>query len=152
MRFSIVADCNWESKVDYVLSVLRGDEPTRSPLEYFYDRDYGDSVAEIGLVLMCRDPGHEFKQRIKLAKKEKILSLDVMLDLNLMIEADHPSRRRIVADALVSELLRILAKYRFSSFDRDRFGNDFREIVTGRLLGSDAGKRDHLVLTRAHGH
>ena len=78
MRFNILSDADWDSKIDKVLD-------TFSDFGYrrlFEEKNYGDSLYGITVVFMCRNTEYNFKQRIKYSKKEKKIYLDIMLDLN----------------------------------------------------------------------
>src|SRR5712664_426702 len=99
MTMSIFVDIWWESKVDKVLYDLRDLGFGR----FFEDNDYGESVAEIGIILMCQDASLNLKQRIRFAKQKRDLSMDIMLDLEQMMQLDHESRRRIIAEKIVTE-------------------------------------------------
>jgi hypothetical protein len=92
----------------------------------FEERDYGQGLIGIGVVLMCRDPSLKFKRRISLAKKERTLYLDIMLDLDRMREADDETRRRIVVERLASEIPTVLSKYTIADFDDKRFTEDLK--------------------------
>src|SRR5690349_8222650 len=59
---------------------------------FFKPRAYGAGLNGVGIVLMCRDPVYEFKQRVRLSKEEKILDFDVMLDWDEMLTAG-PARK-----------------------------------------------------------
>lgn len=122
MRLNILSDHDWESRVDRVLHRI-------SDLgyhEFFSERDYGDEVFGISIVLVCRDPDLNFKKRVRFVKKEKKLYTDVMLSLAEMVAADMAGRARIVIDQLLHEIPETVKKYNFKQFDGDSFINDFR--------------------------
>jgi hypothetical protein len=145
MRFLLTADYNWESKLDHAIKNLE-------LRDFFAERKYGEDLSGgIGVVLMCRDPAFDLKQRIRLKKKEQALSMDVMLDLPFFVSATHAQRREVVAKSLISEVPRIVKKYRFTSFDVEKFSSDLERIVSEQLLGVDASRFDHLCLERASG-
>jgi hypothetical protein len=89
MHFRITSDVNKESGVGEVVRELSG--PTR---KHFVSRDYGSGLPFMGVVLMCRDPALDFKRRIRFAKKDRTLYMDVMLHLPDMISLPHEGRRR----------------------------------------------------------
>jgi hypothetical protein len=122
MRFFITCDANIESKLDEVLDPMNdlGFD------EYFAERYYDDSGINITVVLMCRDPYLNFKQRIRFSKNENKLYMDIMLDFNQMKYADSATRKRIVAEKLINEVPQIIAKYKFKDFDLKRFSSDLR--------------------------
>lgn len=145
MRFFLTADYNWESKLDHAIKNLE-------LRDFFAERKYGEDLSGgIGVVLMCRDPALDFKQRIRLSKKDQSLSMDVMLDLPFFVSATHAQRREVVAKSLVYEIPRIVKKYRFTSFDVENFSSDLERIVSEQLLSADASRFDHLCLERASG-
>lgn len=145
MRFNVLSDSNWEAKLDHATRVFE-------LWEFFEDLRYGDDLSGgITVVLMCRAPELEFKQRIRLSKKDQRLYMDVMLDLPSFVNASHSQRRQMVASNLLSEVPRVVAKYRFKSFDIERFTKDLHQAVARQLLGADAARFDHLCLERATG-
>ncbi len=125
MRLFITCDANWESKVDRVLSDLVG----LKFRQHFEQREYGFGLTGLSVILMCRDPSHNFKRRIKLSKKEKNLHLDIMLDLASMKEASPAERKREVAQRLFDEVPEVLSRYRIPDFDREAFIADFQAWV-----------------------
>lgn len=145
MRFFLTADYNWESKLDHAIRNLE-------LRDFFAERNYGEDLSGgISIILMCRDPAFAFKQRIRLKKKAQALSMDVMLDLPFFVSATHAQRREVVAKNLTYEVPRIVKKYRFSSFDVEKFSSDLERIVSQQLLGVDTSRFDHLCLERASG-
>ncbi len=112
-----------KSKVDKVLYDLRDLGFGR----FFEEKDYGESVAEIGIILMCQDASLNLKQRIRFSKQEKKLSMDIMLDLEQMMQLDHESRRKIIAEKIVTEVPLVLRKYKFKDFDLPRFSKDLSD-------------------------
>ena len=123
MKMFITGDIFWESKVDKVL----GDLERLDYRSFFEDKDYGESVAEIGLILMCQRASLNLKQRIRFSKQKKDLSMDIMLDLEQMMQLDHESRRKIIAAKIVAEVPLVLKKYKFKDFDLPRFSQDLSD-------------------------
>jgi len=144
LRVSVLADMNWESKIDHALKVL---ELTKS----FDQRnhDYGASLAEICVIFMCRDPDLAFKQRIRFQKADRIFSIDIMLSLPEVVVMSHPQRRRLLADCLLEQVPERLRQYRFPEFDLTTFEAHWRHDITNQLLGQDSDRFDHLCLARA---
>lgn len=120
MDFRISADVHKDSKVDEVLYELELDE-------HFSNRYYDDSGITIFIVLMCRAPYLNFKQRIRLSKTENCLYMDIMLDFEQMKDATPGERKSIVAEKLITEVPQIIAKYKFRDFDLGRFSADLKE-------------------------
>lgn len=125
MRFNLLSDANWESKVDKVLDSL-SDFGYR---DFFEQRNYGKSLDGITVILMCKNPKSNFKQRIRCSQKEKRLYLDIMLDLNEFTHIEQADREKIVARKLVTDLPPIIAKYKFPDFDLTRFESDLRDLL-----------------------
>lgn len=94
--------------------------------DYFVEKRYGDSGLELFVVLMCRDPRWKFKQRIRFDRKDNCLYMDLMLDLPTMSGANFETRRRIVAEKIVSEVPAIIGKYKLKDFDLPRFSTDLK--------------------------
>jgi hypothetical protein len=95
--------------------------------EYFGNRSYDDSGINITIILMCRDPRWQFKQRIRFSKKENKLFMDLMLDWKLMVRSNQITRKKSVAEIMTAEAPRIIAKRKFKDFDLSRFTSDLRE-------------------------
>lgn len=121
MDFGVTCDANAESKVDQIMFGING-----AFEEYFGDRFYDDSGIAMFIVLMCRDPAHNFKQRIRFSKKENCLYMNLMFDLDTMIQADLAQGRLIVGEKIVNEVPRIVANKKFQGFDLLRFSVDLR--------------------------
>lgn len=127
MRFNILSDSNWEASLEQALDPL-SDLGYR---QYFEEQDYGAGLAGITVVMMCRDPELNFKQRIRLSKKEKKLYMDIMLDLPEMMAASPDLRKQIVAERLLKEVPVIVAKYKskIDNFDSIKFISDFEQWI-----------------------
>src|SRR4030095_5139593 len=123
MRFFVTSDANAEANLHEVLYAL----DDHGFDAYFHDRFYDDSGKEMCVVLMCRNPRLNFKQRIRFVKKENCLYMDIMLDLDVMSQLDLSSRKQIVGEKMVREIPRIVAKYKFKDFDLPTFPSDLRE-------------------------
>jgi hypothetical protein len=122
-RFFITSDAWWETKIDKVVEQIN-----KSGLKKILEsKNYGDDLNEVSIILMCRDPKLNFKQRIKFHKKEKDLSFDIMLDMDQMIKIDQDKRFEIVADKLVNEVPEIIDNYKFKNFDMKMFVNDLKK-------------------------
>ena len=78
MRFSLLCDAHQDAGLDKVLFRFSDLGLKR----YFEERNYGDTLAGVTVVLMCRNPALNLKQRIRHAKKEKKLYMDIMFDLD----------------------------------------------------------------------
>ena len=132
MRFNILSDSNAESKLDKVLDDL-SDVGYRT---HFAERDYGDGVAGVTVVFMCQDPDLNLKRRIRFAKKEKKLYMDIMLDLPQMKVADYATRMKMVIERLLAEVPETVSKYKFDDFDTEQFISDFRGFFGKSGLGA----------------
>lgn len=129
MKISLLGDVDWESRVDQVLDSLSdcGYRP------YFEERDYGTGLAKLAVLLVCQSPNLNLKPRIRFSKTEKTIYMDILLDLHSLRAADMAARKHIVAERLVTDIPKILTKYKITNFDMTRFINDFRTwvIATG---------------------
>jgi hypothetical protein len=125
MHLRITSDANVESGVGQVVDEISG--PTR---RHFVPKSYGGGLAGVGVVLMCRDPKLNFKRRIRLARKERTLYMDVMLDLTEMRAADHGKRNLIIRERLIGEIPAIVRKYSVEDFDAPRFEQDLKAWLT----------------------
>jgi hypothetical protein len=123
MKFGVTCDANIESGLNDVLNTLNNDGFDG----YFDTRFYDDAGTGLFIVLMCRDPMWNFKQRIRFVKKRNTLYVDIMLDLDVMSRADLATRKRIIGEKIVAEVPQIVAKKKFKDFDLPRFTSDLRE-------------------------
>jgi hypothetical protein len=119
MDLFITADCNEESGIGGVIDEIC--EPTQ---KHFATGNYGASLLGMGVVLMCRDKYLNFKRRIRFTKKDKVLYMDVMLDIDEMKPASPKKRRQIIFKRLVTEIPEIITKYKFPDFKFEQFSND----------------------------
>ena len=122
MRFIITCDANEESGVGEIVEEISG--PTR---KHFVAKDYGVGLHGLGVILMCRDPELNFKRRIRLSKKEKILYMDIMLNFDQMKQIEHKERKEIIVSRILTEVPTILQKYSISDFDKEYFVNDLKD-------------------------
>lgn len=126
MKFNLLADTNWESRVDKALDNI-------SDLEYrrfFEKKDYGSSLDAFVVVFMCRDPYLNFKQRIRFSRKDRTIYMDIMLDFNQFVIISPDERERIMVEKMFSEIPPIIAKYKLPDFDLPRFEKDLRRIMS----------------------
>lgn len=121
MKFFVTCDANIESGMDKVIFGMNKEFNA-----YFGNRFYDDTDIEMAVILMCRDPRWNFKQRIRFVKKQNCLYIDLMFDLPTMKRADMSARKKIVAEKMSSEVPQIVAKYKFRDFDLQRFSSDLR--------------------------
>ncbi|RDI13194.1 hypothetical protein [Flavobacterium sp. AG291] len=129
MRVNILCDIYWESRVDWVTHAL-SDAGYRN---FFDEQDYGSSINNLVIIMMCRDSYLNFKQRIRFSKKEKTLYMDIMLDLDQFMKIAQKEREEIVVDKLISEVPLIIAKYKFKDFNLLAFEKDFK-IQMSKIL------------------
>lgn len=121
IRFSIVSDSNYETKL--------GDLSfhTRELEDWMYFKDYGNDLSVIGVCLMCRSPEYNFKQRIRLERKNKALYLDLMLDYYYFTSgASVEERQKVVGKKIIDEIPIIIRKYKLKEFDLDSFMEDLK--------------------------
>jgi hypothetical protein len=124
MRLNILCDADSEAKVDKVLHYLSGIEYRR----FFEERNYGNTIVGVTLVLMCQDSQLKLKQRIRFSKKEKKLYIDLMLDLLQFKQIDQVQRNKIVTDKIINQVPSIIAKYKFADFELTQFESDLKKI------------------------
>jgi hypothetical protein len=127
MRFNILGDIEWESKLDSVLDWLTSCEYR----DFFQARDYGDGLSGISAFLICRKPELNFKRRIRFSRNEKKIYLDIMFDYSATVAATADERRMKVLEELLREVPAVIRKYKIPNFDADRFLSDFAETFEG---------------------
>ncbi len=93
---------------------------------YFSEKSFDDKETNICVVLMCRQPDLNFKQRIRLSAKDNTLYIDLMLDLRVVVLMSDMEKRSFVVRKMLEELPPIIAKYERLNFDVLRFSQDLR--------------------------
>ncbi|MBF4518710.1 hypothetical protein IRZ71_20330 [Flavobacterium sp. ANB] len=88
MRFTIVSDSNYECKLGELSFYPRELE------DWLHFKNYGSDLSDIGIVLMCRSPEYNFKQRIRMSKKDKTLNIDIMLDYYFTSDASIDDKQK----------------------------------------------------------
>jgi hypothetical protein len=124
MEVRFVGDVAEESGVAPI--IFRWSGPTR---QHFLSRDFGPGLRGLGVVLICQNSRLNLKRRVRFAKKEKKLYVDIMLDLDETRSASQEFRTRIVAERLAQEVPEIICKYSMPDFDRARFIEDFKSWI-----------------------
>ncbi|MFC4476495.1 hypothetical protein [Flavobacterium chungangensis] len=127
MRFNIVSDTNYETKVsDHVTTQFSA----RELEDWLHFKNYGNDLLTIGVVLMCRNPEHNFKQRIRMDRKDKALYIDLMLDYNYFVsDITQEDRIKVVANKMMDEIPPIIKKYKLKDFDVDLFMQDLKKYL-----------------------
>jgi hypothetical protein len=126
MFLRISSDANEESEVGRVLADISG--ATR---RHFLAKDYGIGLLGVVVVLMCRNPALNFKRRVRFSKREKMIFMDVMLDLNEMRRAQHEGRKRAITERLADEVPTVIHGYSIGDFDEPRFAEDLKGWLSG---------------------
>lgn len=143
MRFNLLSDANWESKIDHATKLV---DPTP-----FMEKEYGQGLTAVVVVLMCRDPELHFKQRVRLTNATSTLYIDVMLDLPYFVRATHVERRRAIYEEVIAQVRVVLEKRRVKNFEFERFLADLGALLDSQLNGVDSTKLDAFCLERASG-
>ena len=92
MRFTINADNSQETRVG---SQVASEFPARELEDWLHFKNYGNDLVDVGIILMCRNPEYNFKQRIRMDRKNKILYIDLMLDYHYFV-SDIPKKIGLV--------------------------------------------------------
>jgi len=120
-EFFITSDINWETKVDKALDQINDID------EFFAQKNYGEDLLGITIIMMCRSPKLKFKQRKRYSKTEKKLYLDIMLDYNQMVNTQNDKdKAKILVQHLNLELPPVLDKYKFEDFNTAEFETDLQ--------------------------
>jgi hypothetical protein len=127
MKFKILADFDDESGLMDVLRDMRNIGFALSVEK----NDYGKGVSCICPLLMCQPSYLKLKPRVRFSKKDLTLYMDIMLDLESMKSANGPTRRKLVASALVVGVPAVLARYKIEDFAKADFEKYFREWIVG---------------------
>lgn len=126
MYIRTTGDTAAESKVGQVIYSISG--PTE---DRFAKKDYGAGSPGIVVVLMCQDPALNLKRRVRFAKKDNKLYLDVKLDLDEMKAAKPAARRRIILARIHRDVAEVIARYRLPDFDSAKFLKDLQAWFQG---------------------
>jgi hypothetical protein len=127
MILNILCDAHWESGLERVSKDLSSTGYRNA----FEERDYGQGLVGVVVILMCRDPSLHFKRRIRFKKSEKMLYIDIMLNLDQMRQVEHMERKKIVVQRLADEVPAILRRYSIPDFDEVCFVEDLRNWLKG---------------------
>ena len=126
MRFGIIYDANYETKIDQVTDSF----PTRELEDWLYFKNYGEDLESICIVLMCRNPEYNFKQRIRMDRKNKTLYIDLMLDYNYFVsDITQKERINVVVEKLFDEVPKIVPKYKLKDFKSELFFSDLHKFT-----------------------
>lgn len=127
MKFNITSDTNHETKIG---NQVTDQFPAREVEDWFYFRNYGSDLLDVFIVLMCRNPEYNFKQRIRMDKKDKALYIDLMLDYNYFVsDITQEDRIKVVANKMMDEIPPIIKKYKLKDFDVDLFMKDLKKYL-----------------------
>lgn len=118
MKFSVSSDANWETRTDRISRELSKRN------EFFADKPYGAGVAVLGLVLMCRDPDLDFRQRITYKQKRAELYVDIMLDYETMVSAPMIERLTHVVIQIKAQMRAVLFDKKLRDFNKEGFLSD----------------------------
>jgi len=130
MDFFITCDVNWETKVDKTRDAIIDITGYEA---FFKKRSYGNSIFGICVVLMCRNPSLNFKQRIRYLKEKRQIYFDIMLDYDVFVHAEQNDRNTLAARKLIEEIPLIIAKYKFEDFDLKKFQTDLTKCLRSLL-------------------
>src|SRR5262245_53200049 len=107
MKIFLTSDSSWESRVDKVVERLSD----YKLVDYFREKQYGDGIQGVAIVLVCREFLVNKKPRNRFAKKEATLHMDVMLDFEVLKAASTEARLRITAEHLLKDVVAVVEKY-----------------------------------------
>ena len=124
MEFWLSCDIDWETRADKARDEI---EPKLE--RAFKKRSYGAGIESIDIIFMCRNPRYRFRQRRKWTPSERNFYTDIMLPHQEMIDADEKSRPLIVADALASQLPKMIRSRKVKEFNVDEFESDLKRFV-----------------------
>jgi len=93
----------------------------------FVKKEYGISVSQIWIVISCRD--RIFKQRKRYKRDITRIEYDILLNYNLIANADIESKKKIINREVVALTEQTFSTYKFESFDKSSFLIDFKEFV-----------------------
>jgi len=104
-------------------------EDMQRPLQV---KDYGLSLQEIGVIVICR--AHDFKQRKIYKKARALLDYDVILDFYLIKNLSMPDKIDLIKYQISAATEALIDKYKFQDFDKNAFLDDFNAAVRQAML------------------
>ena len=125
MDCTILGDCDHDSGLPDVLLWLSCPEQ-----EEAFARDYGEGLDSIVIDLVCSKHIVDVKPRIRHAKKEKRLYMDIILVYAEFVSATAERRKEIVLKRLLEDVPRVVRKYKFSDFETEGFISDFNRYYS----------------------
>lgn len=132
MKLNILSDANHESRVAEALDAL----PILEFRNYVAEQDYGPGLLRLLVGVICRNPELNLKPRIQFTKKDKTLSIDIVLSLSDMTALDDEGRTRVIAQRLLKEVPAVVSKYKIQDFDAARFVSDYEKCIRGTVSRS----------------
>lgn len=97
--------------------------------KFFEDKDYGNNSVEFFFVINCLK--FPVKNRIRFAKKDKVLYWDVILDYDTIKDAAIKEKRRILANSIITSF-DVLDKYKNLNINKNAVKEDaekyFRQL------------------------
>lgn len=93
-------------------------------IPFFEHKYYGPEVEELRTIINC-SPGHQFKQRSKFRRKEKLLFFDIVIDYDAYMNLINKNeKKRHLAGKFISDM-NILSKFKPKDFDLLKMRKDF---------------------------
>lgn len=136
MYIRLTGDSNVESGVGSI--VLELSEPLK---EAFSQKDYGDGLLGLVIVLMCRDKELGFERRVKFARKEKKIYMDILLDIDELRPASPELRKIKIADSLLRGIPEVVRQFEIDKFNLDGLLGDLRDWLGNRGIQSTLGAK-----------
>lgn len=97
--------------------------------KFFEDKDYGNNSVEFFFVINCLK--FPVKNRIRFAKKDKVLYWDVILDYDTIKDAAIKEKRKILANSIITSF-DVLDKYKNLNINKNAVKEDaekyFRQL------------------------
>ena len=116
MHLRVTCDANIDSGVGEIVDEISG--PLR---RHFVPKEYGAGLLGIVVVLMCRDSELVFERRIRFARQEKKLYMDVMLNFENMRANSSASRKSVIAGRIIGEIRAVVEELKIEQFELNGF-------------------------------
>jgi hypothetical protein len=122
MELFLTCDAHWESGVENIIDELydNGFE------DNFIQKEYGNTLNGISVVLMCQNPDLNLKQRIKYSKKEQKVYIDIMLDLNKFKNITALEKKKIIQQKMLDEIPNAIVNKKIADFKTEEFIADLK--------------------------
>lgn len=127
MTINITSDAWWETRVGESLNQFS----LRKINDFFHLQNYGEELENIIICFLCCNPEHygKLEQKVKFKKKEKKLSIFLVLEYDVFMKIDDLKRDTIIINKLENDIPEIMKQSLSKHFHLDDFIKDWSKII-----------------------